>query len=123
MIKKNINSSSSDSEVLSKLAKSKENGLFDIPKINKVYNLDSSKSHEYMRPETRFQVEQTLRDSINNHHLENFVKPQNESCRRRFPTCMVVDVAKSGTREIMDFMRLHQHIEIYLRGSFERTLL
>ena len=107
--------SSSDSEVLSKLAKSKENGLYDIPKINKVSNLDSSKSHEYRRPETRSQAEQILRDSINNHHLENFVKPQNESCRRRFPTCMVVGVAKSGTREIMDFMRLHPHIEIYLR--------
>ena len=64
-------------------------------------------------------VEKVLRDSINNHHLNNFIKPENETCKRRLPKCIVVGVAKSGTREIMDFMKLHPHIEIYQAASYE----
>lgn len=64
-------------------------------------------------------VEKVLRDSINNHHLSNFIKPENETCKRRLPKCIVVGVAKSGTREIMDFMKLHPHIEIYQAASYE----
>ena len=69
------------------------------PEINKVTDIK--------------QLEQILRDSITNYHLANFIKPQNETCKRRLPICMLVGVAKCGTREIIDFMRLHPHIEIY----------
>ena len=61
----------------------------------------------------RWHAEAVLRESIYRHKMENFVKPPHESCKRRLPACIVVGVAKSGTREIMDFMRLHPHIEIY----------
>ena len=62
-------------------------------------------------------VEQVLRDSVDRHHRKNFIKPENENCERRFPACIVLGVAKSGTRELMDFMRLHPHIEISWRNA------
>ena len=68
-------------------------------------------------PNSRLHVEAILRESIYRLKMKNFIKPSNESCKRRLPHCMVVGVAKSGTREIMDFMRLHPHIEIWHRDS------
>ena len=61
----------------------------------------------------RRHIEQILRDSINNRHMKNFIKPQNETCKRQFPLCIVIGVYKSGTRELVDFLQLHPHIQIY----------
>ena len=58
-------------------------------------------------------TEQLLRDSIYLHHKKNFIKPQNETCKRRRPICILIGVYKCGTRELVDFLRLHPHIEIY----------
>ena len=56
---------------------------------------------------------QILRDTINNHHLNSFIKPKNENCERRLPICIVIGVYKAGTKEILDFLKLHPHIEIF----------
>ena len=56
---------------------------------------------------------EVIRKSIYMHKMENYVKPPHESCKRRLPVCIIVGVAKSGTREIIDFMGLHPHIAIY----------
>ena len=61
------------------------------------------------------QTEDILRESINNHHIKNFLKPENETCKQRLPTCILIGVFKSGTRELVDFLRLHPHIEIFAR--------
>ena len=87
--------------------------------------LDSSKSHvtsltnkvintsmdqlPFLK-QARRETERILRDSIADHHMHNFIKPENESCEKRLPVCIIVGVNKCGTREIMDFLRLHPHI-------------
>ena len=63
--------------------------------------------------DSRLHAEEVVRKSIYMHKMENYVKPPHESCKRRLPVCIVVGVAKSGTREIIDFMSLHPHIVIY----------
>ena len=63
--------------------------------------------------ESDFLHAEVIRKSIYMYKMENYVKPPHESCKRRFPVCIVVGVAKSGTREIIDFMGLHPHIAIY----------
>ena len=68
--------------------------------------------------DSRLHAEEVVRKSIYMHEMENYVKPPHESCKRRLPVCIVVGVAKSGTREIIDFMGLHPHIAIYYK---ERT--
>ena len=68
--------------------------------------------------DSRLHAEEVVRKSIYMHKMENYVKPPHESCKRRLPACMIVGVAKSGTREIIDFMGLHPHIVIYYK---ERT--
>ena len=67
----------------------------------------------------KFQTEQTLRDSIESFHLKNFIKPPNEKCEKRLPTAIVIGVQKSGTRELIDFMHLHPHIQIWHRRYYE----
>ena len=62
---------------------------------------------------------EVVRKSIYMHKMENYVKPPHESCKRRLPACIVVGVAKSGTREIIDFMGLHPHCDIL----FERKIV
>ena len=59
------------------------------------------------------QIDMQLRDAIRIHHETNFIQPENETCTKRFPICILVGVYKCGTREIVDFLRLHPHIEIY----------
>ena len=61
----------------------------------------------------RRQTDQRLRDSIQMHHDRHFMQPENETCTKRFPICIVVGVNKCGTQEIVDFLHLHPHIEIY----------
>ena len=59
------------------------------------------------------QAGKIVRDSINVFHWQNFIPPENETCQKRFPACIVIGVAKCGTRELIDFLRIHPHIEIY----------
>ena len=71
------------------------------------------KAKVYESPYSKYQAESILRKTIYMHHMKHFVKPPNETCKKRLPACIVVGVAKCGTRELMDFMRLHPHIEIF----------
>ena len=63
--------------------------------------------------ERRIQNDQQLRDAIRIHHDRNFIQPKNETCKKRFPICILVGVYKCGTRELIDFLNLHPHIETY----------
>ena len=64
-------------------------------------------------------TEQILRDSIEIFHSNNLMKPPNEVCEKRPPSAIVIGVAKSGTRELIDFMHLHPHIQIYHKIIYE----
>ena len=68
---------------------------------------------------SRKETEQILRDSIEIFHASNFNKPPNELCEKRPPSVIVIGVHKSGTRELMDFMHLHPHIQIYYKNIYE----
>ena len=61
----------------------------------------------------RRQIDQQLRDAIRIHHERNFIQPRDEACIKRFPICILVGVTKCGTRELIDFLNLHPHIETY----------
>lgn len=88
-----------------------------MEEINKTINRTGiKKTTEILNRE---RVERVLRNTITKYHFANFIKPENESCKRRLPICILIGVPKSGTREIMDFMRLHPHIEIYHRVWYE----
>ena len=63
--------------------------------------------------ERRIKTEQQLRDTIRIHHDKNFIQPKNETCEKRFPICILIGVNKCGTRELVDFLNLHPHIETY----------
>ena len=63
--------------------------------------------------ERRLQIDQQLRDAIRIHHDKNFIQPNNETCTKRFPMCILVGMPKCGTRELVDFLNLHPHIETY----------
>ena len=65
------------------------------------------------------QSDQLLRDSVEIFHAKNFIKPTNETCEKRMPKAIVIGVAKCGTRELIDFMHLHPHIQIYHKNSYE----
>ena len=58
-------------------------------------------------------TQQILWDSIELFHSNKFIKPPNEVCEKRPPSAIVIGVQKSGTRELIDFMHLHPHIQIY----------
>ena len=77
--------------------------------------------HRRVDPQTlnRDDTEQILRDSIEMFHSNNFIKPPNEVCEKRPPSAIVIGVQKSGTRELMDFMYLHPHIQIYHDKIYE----
>lgn len=79
--------------------------------------ISSDKKYDIKENSPRKLVEEILRESIHSHHVKNFVKPANERCKRRLPVCVVIGVAKSGSREIMDFMSLHPNIEIYWHAA------
>ena len=63
--------------------------------------------------------EQTIRDAVEMWHSKNFIKPPKESCQKRLPSVIVIGVQKCGTRELIDFMHLHPHIQIYNKGFYE----
>ena len=76
-------------------------------------SIDTDKEVIVGGEDSAFLHAEVIRKSIYMHKMENYVKPPHESCKRRLPVCIVVGVAKSGTREIIDFMGLHPHIAIY----------
>jgi len=45
-------------------------------------------------------------------HATHFVPPQNETCEQREPGAYIVGVAKSGTRELLEFLGIHPKIVI-----------
>ena len=59
------------------------------------------------------QAGQIVRDSIETIHLSNFEKPKGETCEKRFPTAIIIGAGKSGTLELLEFLHLHPHIQIY----------
>ena len=82
---------------------------------------ESAVSHKRDDPKTlnRDETEQILRDSIEGFHSNNFINPPNEVCKKRPPSAIVIGVKKCGTRELMDFMHLHPHIQIWHRKTYE----
>ena len=81
----------------------------------------SAVSHKRVDPSTlsRGDTEQILRDSIESFHSNNFIKPPHEVCKKRLPSAIVIGVAKCGTRELVDFMHLHPHIQIWHGKTYE----
>ena len=65
------------------------------------------------------QIERLLRDSVEIFHAKNFIKPTNETCEKRLPKAILVGVPKCGSRELIDFMHLHPHIQIFHKNSYE----
>ena len=65
------------------------------------------------------QSEQLIRASIEIFHAKNFIKPTNETCEKRMPKAIVIGVSKCGTRELIDFMHLHPHIQICQKHRYE----
>lgn len=82
-------------------------------------NKSARNGSEDPRASSRTMSAISLRDSIELYHVHNFVKPNNETCQRRVPSCIIIGVGKCGTREITDFLRLHPHIEIYINQIYE----
>ena len=54
-------------------------------------------------------------------HVQNFTKPPNEKCKKRFPACIVIGIRKCGTKELIQFLHLHPHVELYHQKSFEMS--
>ena len=79
--------------------------ITDTMSINKTFE---TLAHEHEKQEYRI-----LKRTINIHHLNSFIKPKNENCERRLPSCIIIGVYKGGTNEIVDFLKLHPHVEIY----------
>lgn len=45
-------------------------------------------------------------------HDNLYQRPTNQSCKKQFPSCLLIGVYKCGTRELMDFISMHPNIEI-----------
>lgn len=56
--------------------------------------------------------ENDLYKMVQSIHNRHFVPPLNEKCKYRVPDAYIVGVAKSGTRELTDFMYMHPQIAI-----------
>ena len=52
-------------------------------------------------------------------HESNFRRPHQETCKKRFPTCIIIGVHKCGTRELLNFLHLHPHVVFYEKKSYE----
>ena len=52
-------------------------------------------------------------------HESNLRKPQQETCKKRFPASIIIGVRKCGTRELLNFLHLHPHVELYQNKSYE----
>ena len=90
--------------------------------VDENYHLNQSIAllHSRVDPRTlnRLQTERILQDSIKIFHLKHFIQPQKETCVKRLPTALVIGVQKCGTRELVDFMHLHPHIQIYHKFTY-----
>ena len=101
-----------------------EAGLMKIVDTENASKLQSTALlHRRVDPRTinGDKTEQILRDSIEIFHSNNLMKPPNEVCEKRPPSTIVIGVSKSGTRELMDFMHLHPHIQIYHKKTGKIT--
>ena len=56
-----------------------------------------------------------ISEAIDRIHHRDFVKPEGEECKKRFPTAMIIGVNKCGTRELTEFLHLHPLVEVYSR--------
>ena len=70
---------------------------------------------------SRIQSDNMLYNSIAVHHERNLVIPEHEKCEKRLPVAIVIGVDKGGTRELLDFLRLHPHVEIFssIKNGYE----
>ena len=59
--------------------------------------------------------EPQIRQAVDVIHRRNFVPPVNEKCKKRPPVAILIGVSKCGTRELMEFLHMHPHVEIYQR--------
>ena len=89
----------------------------DAIQQTKQEKLGSSRNFGYQERQRKKLTDDILRQSIEAIHQSNFVKPKNESCIKRLPKVIVIGVHKCGTRELVDFLRLHPHIQIYFGGK------
>ena len=98
-------------------------GVGDMRKL--LYN--NLTHYTYIRDETNilYQTIDTLnlKAVIDREHQRNFVKPEGEECRKRFPTGIIIGVDKCGTRELAEFLHLHPLVEVYSTNTIRgRTL-
>lgn len=56
--------------------------------------------------------EESVYQTIHTIHNKFFTAKENDSCEQRPPAAYIVGVAKSGTRELTDFMHVHPNIVI-----------
>ena len=57
-----------------------------------------------------------LRESVDIIHSNN-IRPSNEACEQRHPSCILIGVPKSGARVLLDFMQLSPYIETYYTST------
>ena len=119
-----------ENTVFNNTARSNQHESVVEPGLMQIVNMDEF-GHSKLQSRTRLNVrvdprilskhktQQILRDSIDLFHSKNFIKPPNEVCEKRPPSAIVIGVQKSGTRELMDFMHLHPHIQIYQKNAYE----
>ena len=97
-----------DEEPSGKLMKANQDVITKLEKKTR-----SSRKYKKAVPPSQKLTDEILRQSIEAIHQRNFVKPPNETCVKRLPKAIVIGVQKCGTRELVDFIHLHPHIQIY----------
>ena len=61
--------------------------------------------------------ENVLYQFIKNIHTNHLLTPPGEKCRQRKLGALIVGVAKSGTRELLDFLSMHPGVVIYRKNG------
>lgn len=100
--------------------------LVRCPKNYRTFTFISESAQEYLKSDqhnqarhtkhfSRSSSEKLVRDSIEAINSQNLIIPQNETCQRRFPSVIIIGIKKCGTRELLDFLHLHPHIQIHTR--------
>ena len=85
-------------------------------------NFDCSQDLTHYDPSAAWEKgfdETLINRAIEAFHARNFTRPPNEECKKRFPACIIIGIRKCGTRELLQFLHLHPHIEIYHQKSYE----
>ena len=54
-------------------------------------------------------------------HNKSIKHKLNETCKKRLPTSIVIGVRKCGTKELLQFLHLHPHVEVFHQKSFEMS--